>query len=150
MKLNETGPLEATPKRSKGRPSVSTIVARTVMVPSLAMAALWIFTTTPVFPRGEVVPLSGAGAAKSTGRLAGWRSSADAVLNKTAGAKTSTAQDRYFLMDHSLTKENANWKSHSIQQITVQSRFWDISSRVPSGKNPQTMRNSLHIQQRRE
>jgi hypothetical protein len=69
----------------------------------------------------EVVPLIGAGAAKSTGRLAGWWSSANAVLNKTTGAKTSTAQDRYFLMNHSLTKEITNWKSHSIQQVIVQS-----------------------------
>src|ERR1017187_1730181 len=121
MKLIETGPLEATPKRSKGRPSASTSVARTEIVPSLAMAALWIFTTMPVFPMAEVVPLIGAGAAKSPGRLAGWWSSANAVLNKTTGAKTSTAQDRYFLMNHSLTKEITNWKSHSIQQVIVQS-----------------------------
>src|ERR1035438_7772433 len=145
MKLIETGPLEATPKRSKGRPSASTSVARTVIVPSLAMAALWIFTTMPVFPMAEVVPLIGAGAAKSTGRLAGWWSSANAVLNKTTGAKTSTAQDRYFLMNHSLTKENGNRKSHYIQQVIVQSKFWDVNSRAASGKNRQTLRNSLHI-----
>src|ERR1022692_4570364 len=58
MKLIETGPLVATPDRSSGKPSASTIVARTVMVPSLAMAALWIFTTTPVFPREVVLPFS--------------------------------------------------------------------------------------------
>ena len=33
MKLMETGPLVATPNRSSGIPSASTIVARTVMVP---------------------------------------------------------------------------------------------------------------------
>src|ERR1039457_2943421 len=103
IKLRAVVPLEATPKRSRGKPSESTIVARTVIVPSLAMAALWILTTIPVFPMAEEPPLSWAGAAKSTGRLARtpW-SSADAMLNNTTGARASSAPARCFLMDHSL------------------------------------------------
>src|ERR1022692_1681281 len=97
----ETGPLVATPNRSRGIPSESTIVARTVMVPSLAMAALWIFTTTPVFPRDVLLPFSRG--VKSTARLAG-RSSADAVLKETTAASENTAlaRTRHFLINQGL------------------------------------------------
>jgi hypothetical protein len=76
-------------------------VARTLIVPSLAMAALWIFTTTPVFPSELVVPLSLAMVEKSTARLTG-RTWADAVLKKTTEARANSALAiaRRFLMDH--------------------------------------------------
>src|ERR1035438_2874425 len=143
----EVVPLERTPKRSRGKPSESTIVARTVMVPSLAMAALWIFTTIPVLPRAEVPPLSWAGAAKSTGRLARtpW-SSADAMLNNTTGARASSAPARCFLMDHSLILSK-----YGLQILFLYSR---LSSKVGFGKGEtgsarrkkrQALRNSLHM-----
>src|SRR5205814_10623032 len=91
----------AAPNRSSGNPSASTIVARTVMVPSLASAALWIFTTTPVFPRDVTTPLRGVVAAKSIVFLTGWWSSANAVLKKTTGASASRAPARCFFMSHS-------------------------------------------------
>src|ERR1017187_10357896 len=99
MKLIETGPLVDTPNRSSGNPSESTIVARAVIVPSLAMAALWIFTTTPVFPRDVVLPLSMGEAVKSTGGLTRW-SAADATLNKTTKARANRALGRCFRMVH--------------------------------------------------
>src|ERR1035438_3782929 len=144
----ETGPLVATPNRSSGMPSASTIVARTVMVPSLAMAALWIFTTTPVFPRDVVLPLRWATTAvKSTGRLAGAWSSADAVLNKATGARTSRALARCVLMDQLLSKIKTIRSVDLIlhEQIVIQSQSWDRTSPAASGKNQQWLRNSLHI-----
>src|ERR1035441_1926616 len=144
----ETGPLVATPNRSSGIPSASTIVARTVMVPSLAMAALWIFTTTPVFPREVVLPFSWATTAvKSTGRLAGWWPSADAVLNKTTGARTSRALARCVLMDQLLNLDQGNTicRSHIHEQIVVQSQFRDGPGPAASGKNQQWLRNFLHM-----
>src|ERR1017187_5213991 len=128
MKLSDTGPLVAAPKRSRGKPSGSTIVARAVIVPSLAMAALWIFTTIPVFPMDEVVPLSCAGAAKSTGRLARtpW-SSADAMLNNTTGARASSAPARCFLMDHSLILSKCD--------LQISFLYSRLSSKVGFGKD---------------
>src|ERR1017187_4182527 len=136
----ETGPLVATPNRSSGMPSASTIVARTVMVPSLATAALWIFTTTPVFPRDVVLPLSWATtAAKSTGRLAGWWSSADAMLNKTTGARTSRALARCVLMDQ-LLNEIKTIRSVGlilVSRLSSKDRFWYGHGPAVCSKNQQ-------------
>src|ERR1035438_2419320 len=87
----ETGPAVVAPNRSRAVPSESTIVARTLIVPSLAMAALWIFTTTPVFPSELVVPLSLAMVEKSTAR---WtlRSWADAIIDDFAHHPTAIAE----------------------------------------------------------
>src|ERR1035441_677679 len=105
MKLMETGPFVATPNLSSGCPSESTIMARTVIVPSLAIAALWTFTTTPVFPRDVVLPfrlvaLPSNLVLNSTVRLTG-RSSAEAVLKKTteARANAALAKTRHFLIE---------------------------------------------------
>jgi hypothetical protein len=61
------------------------------------MEALWIFTTTPVFPRDDVGPLSMGLALKSTGGLTRW-SAADAMLNKTTKARASGAIAKCFVM----------------------------------------------------
>src|SRR5579871_485667 len=113
MKLKDTGPLVTTPRRSRGIPSESTIVARTVMVPSLAMAALWIFTTTPVFPREVVLPFSLAVAVKSTVGLTRWVS-AEAMLNKTTGARANKALAKCILMDRLLLKSNTGLQDPKI------------------------------------
>src|ERR1035438_2778888 len=119
----ETGPGVATPKLSRGIPLESTIVARTVIVPSLAMAALWILTTTPVFPRDVVGPLSLGVAERSKTCLTRW-SSADTVLRNNKGARASRAIARDFLMDY-FSYRYKDPKSRIQEQVVVHRRVGD-------------------------
>src|SRR5579885_1382177 len=118
MNLIETGPAVVTPNLSRGCPSESTMVARTVMVPSHRIAAPLFFTTTPVLPRALVGPLSyglNRVAVKSTDFLTG-RSAASAVLtNTTAGISDTIAASarRFLIKNMNLLQDKESCLSHS-------------------------------------
>src|ERR1035441_9344297 len=151
MKLMETCPFVATPNLSSGCPSESTIVARTVIVPSLAIAALWTFTTTPVFPRDVVLPfrlvaLPSNLVLKSTVRLTG-RSSAEAVLKKTteARANAALAKTRHFLIEELLSRAKGSNILFSTACHSPQSATEPAETRKEWWENPQWSRKILHI-----